>query len=243
MGSPDEVAPEHRFRDKGPDELSRPDINPYLKLHRELGPPVITAEQAPSFRGRWADAFAVDGLPRSAPLHVEIGSGNGFFLAGMAARHPERDWLGIEIRFKRVVLCAKKIRAEGVANARIMRYDAWFLDDIFEPGEVAGLYVNHPDPWPKDRHAKKRLLGTSFAGWAARALQPGACLRLKTDYADNVELLLESVADLPFAVVGRTVDIRATGAPWGDDDVITNYQSKFYRKNEPVHALELRRQG
>lgn len=209
-----------------------------MKLHREIGPPVITAEEAPTFRGSWEAAFG-----REAPLHVEVGSGNGFFLSGMAALHPEWSWLGVEIRFKRVVLCARKIQVAGVGNARIARYDAWCLRDLLLPGSVAGLYVNHPDPWPKERQADKRLLGPEFAGWAAEALRPGASFRLKTDHGPNVELLLASVEGLPFEVLGRTADIRATGAPWGEDDVITNYQRKFYLRGLPVHALWLRRVG
>ena len=145
----------YKFRDLLPEEYPRPDINPYLKLHREFGPPVLTASDAQGLRGRWTEAFE----GRSAPLHVEVGPGNGFYLAGMAEKHPERNWLGLEIRFKRVILCAKKIRAAGVENARIARYDAWFLDDLFEPGEVDALYVNFPDPWMRDRDEKKRLMG------------------------------------------------------------------------------------
>ena len=120
----------HRFVDTRPDDLPRPDLNPYLRLHREWGPPVLTASDAAANRGRWDAAFEAPG-----PLHVEVGPGNGFHLAGMAARHPDVNWLGLEIRYKRVVLCAKKIESAGVArNARIARYDAWWLDDVFAPG-------------------------------------------------------------------------------------------------------------
>ena len=219
-----------------PERPHNADLNPYLQLHKEFGPEVITASDAVGYRGRWADAYG-----RQAPLHVEIGSGNGFFLSGMAALHPEQDWLGVEIRYKRVVLCARKIQARGVHNARIVRYDAWRLADLFEPGSVAGLYVNHPDPWPKERQANKRLLGPVFCAWAAEALAPGAELRLKTDALSNVELLEASIAGLPFEITGRVLDIRANGVPWGVDEVITNYQRKFYEKGVAVHALGLRR--
>lgn len=217
-------------------ESRRPQYNPYVALHRELGFPVIPAEQAASLRDTWPQVFGAD-----LPLHLEVGSGNGFFLSGMAARHPEAAWVGVEIRYKRVVLCARKILEADLENARIVRYDAWCLHELFSPGSLAGLYVNHPDPWPKERDAKKRLLGPHFVRWAADALAPGASFRLKTDFEPNVELLLESAADLPFEVMGRTSDIRATGSLWGEDDVITNYQRKFYQRGLPVHALWLRR--
>ena len=160
----------------------------------------------------------------------------------MAQKHPDRNWLGLEIRFKRVILCAKKIRAAGVENARIARYDAWFLDDLFEPLEIAGLYVNFPDPWMRDRDEKKRLMGPVFAAWAARSLCPGGFLRLKSDHGPNLDRLVEGCRGLPLEVVGRSDDVAVDGTPWLEgDDIITNYQSKFIARGEPTHALLLRR--
>ena len=83
---------------------------------------------------------------RIFPCTLRSGLENGFYLAGMAERHPDRNWLGIEIRFKRVVLVARKIIAAQANNARIARYDAQQLDDLFEAGELAGLHINHPIP-------------------------------------------------------------------------------------------------
>ena len=227
------------FIDRAPDEYRRPDINPYLVLHREFGPPVVTGEEAEAFRGCWATAF--EGPP--GPLHVEVGSGNGFFLAGMAARHPGVRFVGIELRFKRVVLCARKIRAAGLQNARIARYDAWWLSQIFAPDEVDALYVHFPDPWSKDRHEKKRMMGPAFAAWAAEALKPGALLRLKTDHLDNVDRLEAALQDGPWELVARVEDTERHGLPWGEDDVVTNYQRKFVERGEPTHALWARRES
>lgn len=224
----------HRFVDTRPDDLPRPDLNPYLRLHREWGPPVLTASDAAANRGRWDAAFEAPG-----PLHVEVGPGNGFHLAGMAARHPDVNWLGLEIRYKRVVLCAKKIESAGVArNARIARYDAWWLDDVFAPGEIAALYAHHPDPWSKDRHEKKRLMGPFFAAWASRALRVGAPIRVKTDHKPNIDRLVAAFEGLPLRVVEVREDVARNGCPWpSEDDVVTNYESKFYKRGEPVHAL------
>lgn len=225
------------FEDRRPEEYGQPDLNPYLKLHREYGPPVVVGEEAPGFRGRWAAAF--DG--REAPLHVEVGPGNGFFLAGMAARHPEQNWLGVEIRFKRVVLCAKKIDSAGISNARVARYDAWWLRDLFEEGEIDGLYVNFPDPWKKARHESKRLMGPAFAAWAGEAMADGALLRLKTDDGGNVARLREALSAGPFEILAVVEDVAREGLPWGEDDIRTNYQGKFDARGEATHALWARR--
>ena len=227
---PFDTRSEEAFRD--------PDLNPYMKLHRAFGPEVLPADQGPGFKGRWDEAFG-----RKAELHLEIGPGNGFFLSGMAARHPEWNWLGVEIRFKRVVLTATKLRAAGVHNARVLRYDAHHLDDLFAEGEVAGLYVNHPDPWTKTGRAKHRLLLRPFAEWACRALRPGAPVRIKSDYHPNLDDFQGLLEGLPLRVVARVDDLRRDGAPWGEDDVTTNYQSKFDKRGLPVAGLLLVREG
>lgn len=226
----------HRpFREKVHGRLLRADINPYVEQHATFGPPVVTADEALDWARRWSDCFG-----RAAPLHVEVGSGNGFFLAGMAARHPDQNWLGIEIRFKRVILCARKIQAAGAQHARILRYDAWWLDDLFDEASVDGLYVNHPDPWMKSTQAEKRLMGRYFAEFAAWVLKPGAELRLKSDFAPNLDGLIAGAEGLPLKVLGRSDDVRNAGLPWDPtDDITTNYQSKFDRRDAPVHALRM----
>ncbi len=225
-----------RFRGKKPDEYPLPNLNPHMKLHYEMVPPVVVAEEAPGFKGRWGEAFPEQG----APIHLEIGPGNGFYLAGMARRHPEFNWIGIEIRFKRVVLVAKKILAADVQNARIARYDAWQLDDLFEEGELSGLHINFPDPWKREINAKHRLICPELVGWAARALRVGSEVRLKSDHRPNIERFVDSAQEHPFELVNFCDDIEHNGAPWADD-LVTNYQSKFIKRREPIYAAMLRR--
>ncbi|MEM6929996.1 MAG: tRNA (guanosine(46)-N7)-methyltransferase TrmB [Myxococcota bacterium] len=233
-----------RFEDRRPADYRHPEANPYVTSHREFGPELLTAEQAFAVGRDWASLFG-----REAPLHVEIGSGNGFFLAGLARQNPDVNVLGIEIRYKRTVLCGRKIREAGVTHARIARYHAAFLDDLFEPGAIAVLWVHHPDPWPKERHEKNRLVSRWFLEDVARLLQPGGFLRLKSDFEPNVARAAhlidhgpegEPLPRLPLTVTGRSNDVNAGPAPWADD-IETNYQRKFKRKGEPVYAIELQR--
>lgn len=214
----------------------RLDINPFLREHQTHGLPVLTADQAAALRGAWREHFG-----RAAPLHVEIGSGNGFFLSGMAARYPDRSWLGVEIRYKRVMLTARKLELAGVVDhARIARYDGGALPDLFVLGEVDGVYLNHPDPWPRVRQAKNRMICGDWLDQVAQVLRPGGELQVKTDHRINVQALDAALPGRPFEVLGRSDDIQHHGAPW-PDDVITNYQRKFYQKGLPVYALRLRR--
>jgi tRNA (guanine-N7-)-methyltransferase len=222
------------FRDRPADEHPQPDLNPYVRLHREY-PEIIPGNEAPMHRGRWAEVFG-----RDAPLHLEIGTGNGSFFAAMATAHPDCDFVGVEIRFKRVVQGAKRIVAAGLTNARMVRYDAFFLADLFEPASLAAIYLNHPDPWPKGKHEKNRLISPAFLGWAAQALASGATLRLKTDAEHNIERMAEGIAGLPFRVLGRSDDVHGDGAPWADD-IVTGYQAMFDREGTPVRAMWIER--
>jgi tRNA (guanine-N7-)-methyltransferase len=223
------------FEDRLPEEFSRPDVNPYVVSHREFGREVIPGSDAPAWRGRWAEQFG-----REAPLHLEVGSGNGFYLSGMAELHPEADWIGVEIRFKRVVLAAKKLRSCNLSNARVVRYDARALDQLFEPGALAGMHVNHPDPWERESRRHHRLIDRSFAEQAARLLRPGAELRLKTDFAPHVAALAAAVSGLPFDTPVVRRDVDEEGTPWADD-VVTNYQRKARERGVPVLAALVRR--
>ena len=233
-----------RFKERLPEEFRRSDVNPFLVEHRNFGPPLYPASEAWKFRGRWEECFG-----RTAPLHAEIGSGNGFYLAGFAQRHPDINLVGVEIRYKRTVLCAKKIQEAQLHNARIVRYNGWYLDDLFLPGSLQGLHVNHPDPWPKAKHEKNRLISRWFLELASALLTPGGTLRIKSDYQPNVDRVFDLMAAgddglprpaLPLSVAAHSQDIIQHGAIW-DDDIETNYQSKFRKRGLPVAAIELAR--
>ena len=224
-----------RFFDGMGDVPMYPALNPYVGSHAAFGPEVIPAEAAAGLGDRVATEFG-----RVAPLHLEIGSGNGFYLSGMAATHRECDWIGVEVRYKRVELVARKLRVAHLTNARIVRYDAFLIEEMFGPGSLAGLHVNHPDPWRKERHAKKRLIGAAFLTVAAKLIAPGGEFRLKTDFPPHIGALLDAIVGLPFVLVGMVADIKGEGAPW-PDEVRTNYQRKAEERGVAVGGVWLRR--
>ncbi len=233
-----------RYEDKAVEAFRHSDINPYLIQHRAFGLPLLPGSEAWPLRDRWAEHFG-----REAPLHLEIGSGNGFFLTELAERQPDWNLVGLEIRYKRVVLCAMKLRKAGVTHARIVRYHAGYLDDLFRPGSLDGLYVNHPDPWPKEKHEKNRLISRWFLEDAARLLKPGARFRLKSDFHDNIDRLPRLLAAdgdgnplpaLPFRVLGVSHDVDGVGAPW-PADIETLYHRKMRRLGYKIAAIEVER--
>jgi len=215
---------------------SRPEVNPYRDRHASFGQEILPAEVAPGAKGRWNEVFG-----REAPRFLELGLGNGSWLADRAASAPAEDWIGLEIRFKRCVQAAEKLRAAGATNGRVVRYSWFDLPDLFADGELSGIYVHHPDPWVSSSEAKHRLIKDDFVALAARLVRPGGELRLKTDFRPHQAALLAGAERVGgWTVRGVSDDVRGQGAPW-PDDVITGYQAKFDAQGLPVYAVWLER--
>ena len=223
------------FAEKPHREGHRPEVNPYRDRVGCFGPLLLAAEDAPGWRGRWAENFG-----RSAPLHVELGLGNGRHLAARAAAQPGVDFVGIEIRYKRCVVAAERLAAAGLSNARVVRYSWFGLTDLFGEGTLDGVHVYHPDPWERGSQAKHRLVDGAFSANIALLCRPGAELRLKTDFRRHYDVLLASLGNTPWTVAGTSEDVARDGAPW-PDDIVTGYQAKFNEQALPVYAAWLRR--
>ena len=134
---------------------------------------------------------------RTAPVVLEIGFGNGETLVQQAAEHPELDFLGIEVHEPGVGHCLIKARAAGIANLRLIRHDAVeVLDAMIPPASLARVNLYFPDPWPKKRHHKRRIVQPPFLAMVAGRLAPGGALHVATDwenYAEHIEAtVLES---------------------------------------------------
>ena len=150
----------------------------------------IAASDAP------LDLDAVFG--RQAPRTLEIGFGNGAALAAMAAAHPERDYLGIEVHRPGVGALLLTLEKQGLENVRVISADAVaVLRDAIPDASLAAVHVYFPDPWPKLRHHKRRLIQASFAALIARKLRPGGYLHMATDWEDYAQHMLEVLEVAP----------------------------------------------
>jgi tRNA (guanine-N7-)-methyltransferase len=128
----------------------------------------------------WAALF-----PRSQPVEVELGSGDGSFIVAWAAAHPERNFFAVERLLGRLKKIDRKGRRAGLANLRALRLEAGYtLEYLIPPGSISALHIYFPDPWPKKRHRHHRLIGVRFAALTRQALVPGGTVYLRTDDAD-----------------------------------------------------------
>ena len=170
---------------------------------------------------------------RSAPLHVDLGCGDGSFLCEIAQRFPTRNFLGIERLTKRVEKVRRK--AEKIENVRVLRADTLFAVRYLLPkNSVETFYLLFPDPWPKRRHQFRRIFTRDFLDAMAAALEENGILRVATDQLDyfhQIELL--SHAHLQFQAV-----------PLSPDDTVlpvTKFERKFRDQGAPIYRLTLRK--
>lgn len=153
---------------------------------------------------RWGIPYAAKLLDldaafgRSAPKFLEIGCGMGETTAAIAAAHPQNDYLGIEVHAPGVGSLLKEIATRGLTNLRVIRHDAVeVVRDMIPPGSLAGIHIYFPDPWPKKRHHKRRLIQPAFTHELALRLAPGGYLHCATDWEDYAQQMLAVLSAEP----------------------------------------------
>jgi tRNA (guanine-N7-)-methyltransferase len=171
---------------------------------------------------------------RTAPVVLEIGSGMGETTAAIAQSNPDTDYVAIEVHGPGVGSLLKKIEELGLKNLRVIRHDAVeVLERMIPDGSLAGLHLFFPDPWPKKRHHKRRLVQPPFAALAARKLAPGGYLHAATDWPEYAEQM-----DGAFAA-----DPMLQKAPAGKTRPVTKFERRGIGLGHPVRdLLFLRRQ-
>jgi len=207
------------------------DVKPPPRLRFEdIAVPIETLERPVNLPALFGNDRAVE---------LEIGCGKGGFLLRAARRHPERNFLGIEWASKFHRFAADRMARWGVTNVRILRTDAKnFVMHRLPPDCLSALHVYHPDPWPKKRHHKRRLLTPDFVNAAVRALRPGARWAIQTDHAEyfawiqTVTTARPELEPIPFDDPDYgTVDERTE----------TNYETKYLREGRTIYRLAFRR--
>ena len=135
---------------------------------------------------------------RRAPVVVEVGSGMGETTARIARENPGNDYIAIEVHGPGVGSLLKRLDEEGIGNVRVVQHDAvHVMRDMVPAGSLAGIHVFFPDPWPKKRHHKRRLVQPAFARLAAERLAPGGYLHVATDWQEYAEHVLAVLAQEP----------------------------------------------
>ncbi|MCI8270213.1 MAG: tRNA (guanosine(46)-N7)-methyltransferase TrmB [Lachnospiraceae bacterium] len=186
--------------------------------------------QPEQYRGRFRKHFG-----NNHPLEIEVGMGKGRFIIEMAQRHPQVNFLGIE-RYPSVLLRAIKKQEElQLANLFFLCVDAKALAEVFAPEEVSRIYLNFSDPWPKDRHAKRRLTSPEFMNVYDQILAKDGTVEFKTDNQGLFSYSLASIPEAGWQIHWSTRDLHHTGKV--TDNVMTEYEEKFSSMGNPICKL------
>ena len=181
-------------------------------------------------KGHWQEFFP------GKPLCLEIGSGKGAFLTGMAELFPDKAFIGIELQRDIVYYPAKQIMEKQLSNALMLCANAEFIEDWFEPGEIKELYLNFSDPWPKARHAKRRLTHHNFLARYQRLLGSGGHLRFKTDNRALFDFSVEEFKEFGLQIAALSYDLHNSEYP---NPVQTEYERKFSAKGTKINYCEV----
>lgn len=186
-------------------------------------------------KGRWNLIFGND-----HPVHIEIGIGKGQFIMQLAKDHPDINYIGIE-RYSSVLLRAlQKMEVEPLPNIRFLCMDASMITEVFDKEEVAKIYLNFSDPWPKERHAKRRLTSRQFFERYDKILARNGVVEFKTDNDDLFAFSMEEVAEAGWTLDAHTFDLHHDPV-LNEGNVMTEYEEKFSSLGHPIHKLIARR--
>ena len=197
----------------------------------------LVIRDAKEKQGKWQEAFGNEN-----PIHIEVGMGKGQFLMEMARRHPEINYVGME-RYDSVLLRAvEKMQQmeEAPRNILFLCEDAAGLPEIFFAGEVDRIYLNFSDPWPKARHARRRLPSREFLARYDQILDPKGQVEFKTDNRELFDFALEECQAAGWKLQMKTYDLHSD-AELMKDNVMTEYEEKFSAKGNPICKMIISR--
>ena len=182
-------------------------------------------------KGKWHDF-----LGNNNPIHIEVGMGKGRFLMDLARLHPEINYIGIE-RYTSVLLRAvQKMQEDELPNVHFLCIDAATLPDIFDRNEVDRIYLNFSDPWPKDRHAKRRLTSKEFFKRYDNILKKDGVVEFKTDNNDLFDFSLEQIPEAGWNIVEYTRDLH-NNEKMNEGNIMTEYEERFSKMGNNINKL------
>ena len=200
---------------------------PYMEAHPEY---LITEPE--KLIGKWESRFK-----KSQPIHVEVGSGKGQFIIGMAKKHPEINYIGIDLQDSVLAMAVQKAVEGELDNVQLILTDGANVDTFFEKGEVSKVYLNFSDPWPKSRHEKRRLTYKTFLKSYENILPDNSELEFKTDNRGLFEYSLVSLNNYGMKFDYVSLDLHHADDEIFERNVETEYEHKFAAKGNPIYCL------
>ncbi|MFD2446446.1 tRNA (guanosine(46)-N7)-methyltransferase TrmB [Bacillus sp. CGMCC 1.16607] len=184
------------------------------------------------YKGKWSEVFE-----NNQPLHIEIGTGKGRFVTGMAKANPEINYIGIELADSVIVTALDKLIEEELPNLKLLNVNAVELENYFAKGDVDRIYLNFSDPWPKTRHEKRRLTFESFLRIYENILVDEGEIHFKTDNQGLFEYSLTSFSKYGLLLTFVSLDLHQSDF---EGNIMTEYEEKFSNKGNRIYRSEAR---
>lgn len=181
--------------------------------------------------GKWQTRFA-----KEQPMYIEVGSGKGQFITQMAQKYPDRNFIAVEIQESAIAVILQKQVELKLPNLQLLLGNGAALTTFFAENEVAGVYLNFSDPWPKTRHEKRRLTYKSFLAEYQQIMQPTGYLRFKTDNQGLFEYSLMSLN--AYGMVFDDISLDLHNSELAEDNIQTEYEEKFSKRGQVIYRLE-----
>lgn len=184
-------------------------------------------------KGKWQQAFR-----RENPIFAEFGCGRGQFIMTMARQYPDRNYIAFECRGSIIIRALEKATKENPANIVFVNENLIDVNEYFEQDELSGIFLNFSDPWPKKRHAKRRLTHKRFLDGYERILKPGSCIEVKTDNNDLFSYTIDELKTISMEILESTDDLHNTG--FDARSVTTEYEDKFRGNGIKINYCRVR---
>jgi len=181
-------------------------------------------------RGNWGEVFE-----KQQPLHIEIGTGKGQFITGMAKANPDINYIGIELQESVIVSALDRLIEAELPNCKLMNVNGAELDKYFESGDVSRVYLNFSDPWPKTRHEKRRLTFKSFLEVYEAILVKNGEIHFKTDNQGLFEYSLVSFSHYGMLLKYVSLDLHNSDY---EGNIMTEYEEKFSSRGSRIYRCE-----
>lgn len=186
-------------------------------------------------RGKWHEIFGND-----SPIRIEIGMGKGRFIMDLARQNPDVNYVGIEKYSSVLIRGIQKLEADPLPNLYFIRMEAEEITSVFGVGEVDRIYLNFSDPWPKDRHAKRRLPSREFLHRYDEILIADGVIEFKTDNHDLFQFALEELEPAGWKILQMTEDLHHN-AQMMEGNIMTEYEERFSSKGNPIYKYVIAR--
>ncbi|MBU9721074.1 MULTISPECIES: tRNA (guanosine(46)-N7)-methyltransferase TrmB [Bacillaceae] len=192
--------------------------------------PQIVEPEPRKWRGKWNEIFG-----NNHPIHVEVGTGKGRFVTRLGEAHPEWNVIGVEKYDSVIITGVERLQENPQQNVRLLKEDVTELTEFFAPNEIDRLYINFTDPWPKNRHAKRRLTHEGYLKQYKEVLKETGEIHMKTDNQGLFEYSLESLSQFGFKLKNICLDLHKSDI---QGNIMTEYEERYNKRGMKIYRVE-----